>query len=473
MNSHVSFLLHLRRLILLLNQNKDISDAIILKEFILQNAGYFNDTHETITFIDALFYLCEEFTTEKIAGFYAASCSFYLSILNDTLLDVYFCGSQKSFITFKEKISKQNVNLVFFDIEQPCFDRCKIKPALSESRLSLLAYDYAGSHAVLKGDIGQPFAHYLHEDQWQNNHRDIDRYCEFLSYQYHRLMKITCDTIIFGSSYAHHALTHINSMNSLSFSIPGLDIASAHDLFFRMKNNHNASQIILCFGHYDLFKEIKKGGAGLYIDARNSIKKFTDLFFEDKRIHGAEKISDLPSFDLGIPVDDLVNNYYLGRNTLVENEKQSNDANIIANKLDEMQKNIDSTVSLTEEQLYNSGREVVSTHNKYVNYHDSFALNCEKMMEIKYDAEKSKSHVYLLIPPVSRGYSENLESRIKIKARDFFQTLDSDFFHLVDFATDERFNHTDFIDGHHLNIYGAKKLQSILFNRGVLSQREL
>lgn len=67
MNSHVSFLLHLRRLILLLNKNRNISDAIILKEFILQNAVYFNDTHETIAFIDALFYLCEGFTTEKIA----------------------------------------------------------------------------------------------------------------------------------------------------------------------------------------------------------------------------------------------------------------------------------------------------------------------------------------------------------------------------------------------------------------------
>ncbi len=473
MNSHVSFLLHLRRLILLLNQNKDISDAIILKEFILQNAGYFNDTHETIAFIDALFYLCEEFTTEKTAKFYAICCSFYLSFLNETLLDVYFCGRSDAFITFKEKLSRQNVNLFFFDVEQPCFDRCKIKSALSESRLSLLAYDYAGSNAVLKGDIGQPFAHYLHEDQWQNNHRDIDRYGEFLSYQYHRLMKITCNTIIFGSSYSHYALTHINSVNSLSFSIPGLDITSAHDLFFRMKNNHNASQIILCFGHYDLFKEIKKGSAGVYIDARNSIKKFTDLFFENKKVRGAEDNANSPCFDLGIPVDDLVNNYYLSRNTLVGNKSHSNDANIIANKLDEMQKNIDSTVSLTEEQLYNSGLEVVSTHNKYVNYHDSFALNCEKMMDIKYDAEKSKSHVYLLIPPVSRGYSENLDSRINIRARDFFQALDSDFFHLIDFSTDERFNHTDFIDGHHLNMYGAKKLQNILFNRGVLPQQEL
>ncbi|GBU11900.1 hypothetical protein AwEntero_05010 [Enterobacterales bacterium] len=100
-------------------------------------------------------------------------------------------------------------------------------------------------------------------------------------------------------------------------------------------------------------------------------------------------------------------------------------------------------------------------------------LNCVKMLEIKSDANENKQETYILIPPVSKGYIENLGDDIKTKAKDFLASLESEYFHILDLSADNDFYHTDFRDGHHLNSYGAKKLREKLFNAGMLTHREL
>ena len=70
MNDHVNFLLCLRTLILKLYKNKTDLDVIIINEYVLNNSKYFTGTPETIRFIDALFYLCEDFKRENIKSFY-------------------------------------------------------------------------------------------------------------------------------------------------------------------------------------------------------------------------------------------------------------------------------------------------------------------------------------------------------------------------------------------------------------------
>lgn len=107
MNDHVNFLLCLRTLILKLYKNKTDLDVMILKEYILNNSKYFTGTPETIRFIDALFYLCEDFKRENIKSFYIICYDLYVSILDNTIMDIYFLGEQESFVEFKKKISKK------------------------------------------------------------------------------------------------------------------------------------------------------------------------------------------------------------------------------------------------------------------------------------------------------------------------------------------------------------------------------
>ncbi|WP_347290191.1 hypothetical protein [Kluyvera georgiana] len=463
MNRFVNFLLDLRRLILLLNNNRTLTNGIILKEFILDNVEFLDNTTETINFIDAIYYLCEDFDAGNVDSLYKIGCAFYFSILSNNIIDVYFLGSQQSFTDFKSRINKSNINLIFYDVRTYSFVENNILKMLPKSKISVMAYDYSGSNIFLYGGCGTPFSYYLYEPTKNNTSESkgerSQQLCEFLCYQHSRLNKINVKTLIFGSSYSYFALTDIHSKNSLSISIPGLDITNTQDLFFNIADDNPATKNIFCFGYYDLFKEIKYGTAFTYVKARSALSKFKETHLKESN----------QNIDYNLTLDDSVDNIISTLYFIKPEEKSKKiSANITC-----VQDEIFSEDYLAEDENYLSGENIVSTHNKYIKYTHSFSLNCDTMLSIKEYVTIRKQDSYLLIPPVSKGYLENLDARIKEKATRFFETLESEYFHVIDLSNDKDFLYTDFIDGHHLNSNGAKKLQQKLFEAGILCHSQL
>lgn len=470
MNDHVNFLLCLRTLILKLYKNKTDLDVIILKEYVLNNSKYFTGTPETIRFIDALFYLCEDFKRENIKSFYIICYDLYVSILDNTIIDIYFLGEQESFVEFKKKISKKNVNFIFHDIKTYSFDKNVIKKELSESKLSIFAYDYSGSTVFLKGGIGKPFSCHLHENAIKP--RELSIWYDFLSHQYNRFIDQKFNTVIFGSSYAFHALTDINSIHSTSLSIPGLDITNAHDLYFKTNTINPINKTILCFGFYDLYKEISKGKSIVYTYAKESMNKFNDRHYNSIKKTEINDSNDTLMHKFNTEsIDVFIESIYINQRNISECSCHSTES--IAEKLSTMQRDINTEKFLNTDKHYLDGLGIVAQHNKYKKHADSFKLNCERIMDIKNAAENNKNHVYMIIPPVSVAYIENLDEQIKNECKRFFSSIESKHFHIFDFSADKDFNYTEFTDGHHLNINGAIKFREKLYSAGVLSNREL
>lgn len=97
MNANVRFMLNLRRLIIELNSDRKLINALELKELLLKNVQYLPDSDVTIDFVDSLFRLCEEFNSLAVEAFYVSSCLFYEHIMDILPKDV-FLSERKVFI---------------------------------------------------------------------------------------------------------------------------------------------------------------------------------------------------------------------------------------------------------------------------------------------------------------------------------------------------------------------------------------
>lgn len=83
-------MLNLRRLILALHSNRDLDNALELKEFLLSNNNHLIESNITINFIESLCLLCEEFHAHSVENFYSISCDFYAYMLDIKPKDIYF-----------------------------------------------------------------------------------------------------------------------------------------------------------------------------------------------------------------------------------------------------------------------------------------------------------------------------------------------------------------------------------------------
>lgn len=470
MNSNVKFMLNLRFFILALYNNQDVSNALELKEFLLDNCHHLPDGDATVAFIDALFMLCEFFHADCIDSFYMTSCNFYGYMMDIKTKDVFFIGKESAYKDFTTRVNIINFNIHFYNSEK-FIDIEKLSKEIYNSPFSVLAYDYHGSNAVLNKGVCRPFSHYLYEAPQKITRELHEDWTLFFAYQYMRLLDKKFKQIIFGSSYAYHALTDVNSENSVSFSIPGLDIISAMQLYHEIHKVPLDNKVIFCFGLYDFFKEIKKGNAKVYVDAYKAVTSFMngkDLSPESQsgRLH-----NHTTNLNISTSVDVLVSSRYLDDGTAENNrfENKNDDNDVIL----EMQKKINSAVQISKEEGEKLGIHTVSVHNKYIKYEDSFELNCRLMEELKNNANHLEKEVYFIIPPVQRSYIENLDKHIKHKVYNFLSTLKSQHFHVYDYSTDRDFHYCDFLDGHHLNMFGAKKLRNKLCNAGILDNEIL
>lgn len=463
MNANVKFMLNLRRLIIELNSDRKLINALELKELLLKNVQYLPDSDVTIDFVDSLFRLCEEFNSLAVEAFYVSSCLFYEHIMDILPKDVFFIGKESVYNNFIMQVNHLGYNILFYNCDH-FIDFESLSNKISNSQFSVLAYDFYGSEALLGKGVCKPFSHFYYEKRQATKHHLHQDWTVFLTYQYKRFIEEKHKQVILGSSYSYRTLTDMNSVNSVSFSLPGLDITSAVMFYNEIHQIPLNNKTIFCFGVYDFFKEIKKGNAQVYVYAHKAVMGFMD----------AKKSSFDPTclqvtLDLTASVDVIVSSRYFSCNDGENQEIFPSEGEIIS----ALQEGINHPTRDPKLDGELQGVQAVSLHNKYVKYESSFELNCELMMEVKRNSECLGKDVYFIIPPLPKSYVENINELMKNKVYDFLSRLESDFFHVRDFSSDNDFDYCDFSDGHHLNIHGAKKLRSKLHNAGILDSEVL
>ncbi|MCS2162949.1 hypothetical protein MUU47_17835 [Scandinavium sp. H11S7] len=465
MNGNVRFMLNLRYLFLALNSDRKLTSALELKELLINNIEHLPDSDTTIAFIDSLFVLCEEFSSPAVGVFYTSACDFYEYIMDINPKDVFFIGKESAYVDFTARIKHANYNISFYNSDH-LIDLEILNESVSNSRFSILAYDFHGSKALLNKGLCRPFAHFYYEKPQAYKCKIYDDWTVFLQYQYKRLMEGMHDQVILGSSYSYHTLTDVNSVNSLSFSLPGLDITSAM-MFYSEKNKiQSMNNTIFCFGVYDFFKEIKKGNAQVYVYAYKAVMAFSNA----KSVHPELRLRCSPvSHDLAASVDLIVGSRYLYCNDSGSEGELTDEHDILSR----LQEGIYYPVREPKCDDKLLGAQVVSLHNKYIKYENSFELNCELINKLKKNADRLCKKVYFIIPPLPESYVENISESMKNRVYDFLSELKSEFFHVRDYSIDRDFYYSDFYDGHHLNEHGAKKLRNKLYNEKILNSEVL
>lgn len=463
MNENVNFMLNLRRLIIALNNDRKLINALELKELLIKNVQYLPDSNETIVFIDALFMLCEEFNSLAVGEFYVSSCAFYEHIMDIPPKDIFFIGKESAYNDFIMQVSHFGHNISFYNCDH-FIDIESLSEEIANSQFSILAYDFYGSEILLGKGVCKPFSHFYYEKRQPTRHQLHEDWAVFLTYQYKRFLEEKHKQVILGSSYSYRTLTDVNSVNSISFSLPGLDITSAMMFYNEIHQIQLSNKTIFCFGLYDFFKEIKKGNAEVYVNAHKAVMGFLDA----KK--SSPDLSRLPvTLDLTASVDVIVSSRYFSS---ANNEKQEDfpcERKIIL----ALQEGINHPTRDPKLDGELQGLQAVSLHNKYVKYESSFELNCELMMGLKKNSEFLGKTIYFIIPPLPESYVKNINELMKNKVYNFLSGLESEFFHVCDFSSDKEFDYCDFHDGHHLNMHGAKKLRNKLHSAGILDSELL
>lgn len=474
MHSHVTFMSGVRRLILALKRERELINALELKEFLISNSHFLAENTFTIQLIDTLFILCEKFEAERIESFYRIACQFYISLLDMTTLDVFFVGEYDNYKDWLGQFSDQKKNVEFINSDQP-INYALLTQKITESSLPIIVNDYDGSNALVNRGVCRPFAHLYYERQQPQTYRNLyEDWSTFLAYQYKRFLQQKFDQVICGSSYSYHALTDINSTNSISFSLPGLDITSAVSLYQTIQQIPLAHTTIFCFGLYDFFKEIKRGNAAVYANAHRAVMAFKASALCDD-VPSASRLTTTEAFvDINMPVDEIVQTRYFTSKDCGE-LKCALDTREERDIVEELQRKNNLAISrqASEDEVNGGGAHTVSLHNKYVKYTHSYALNCRLLSEVKKKAEHVGNNIYFIIPPLPESYVKNLDDVLKKQVYSFLETLASAHFQVRDFSADRDFNYTDFFDGQHLNRYGAEKLRGKLYSAGILSYPQL
>ena len=461
-------MLNLRRLILALHSNRDLDNALELKEFLLSNNNHLIESNITINFIESLCLLCEEFHAHSVENFYSISCDFYAYMLDIKPKDIYFFGSTTAYNEFTNQVTNADFNILFYNSEHT-IDIGALNEKIYNSQLSVLAYDYHGSETVFNKGVYRPFSYFYYESPQKNTRMIYEDWKVFLTHQYKRFVEEEFDQVILGSSYAYHALTDINSVSSVSFSLPGLDITDAMRLYNEIHQISLSNSVIFCFALYDLFKETKYGKDAVFVNARKAVAAFMDAKVLTREQLIDESSNHTEFSDIANPVDIIISSRYFKHNTIKNKKHQLNDSDVIYN----IQSAINKTTQISKDKGELLGAHAASQHNKLAKYKKSFELNCALVQSLKKNSEILGKDVFFIIPPLPESYVENVSESIKNDAYHFLKTLESQFFHVIDFSTDRDFCYADFSDGHHLNIFGAKKLRNKLFDAGILNNDEL
>lgn len=470
MNRYVDFMLCLRRVVLKLNDDKKEIYALMMKELLIKNSDFLPENCTAIDFIDEVFLLCEEFDVSSLCGFYFTACDFYSMMLDQKAMDVFFIGNKHNFEGLKTRLDSPRKNIELYNADNEIDIEC-LSEKIASSPLSVLVYDHQGSQLVFNKGMCRPFAH-IYYGEVSSSPKKYDVWGGFLLYQFKRFARYKFELVILGSSYSYHTLTDVNSVNSVSFSLRGLDITSAKLIFDELNKIHLSEKNILCFGLYDLFKEIKKGNAPDYVNANKAVMIFKNSLSAEFDSEMQSVVSMMTPVDIKKSIDSIIEERYFTAG-LSSGEYNLSKKDIECKYINNLQKSVNllERVSTSEGEI--KGAHVANLHSKYTKYEHSFEVNCKLLLDCKDNAERQRKSVFFIIPPLPKSYIENLSETLVDKSYSFLCELESQYFHVIDLSSEPEFEYSDFADGHHLNISGAKKLQNKLYQLGILNMAVL
>lgn len=470
MNQECIFIKNLHNFMMQLRTYKNDTTIDQIKNLVIANSTLLDENVETIDFINNLIDLSEKHISHQDALSFCDVIENYLSyFLLLKPCEVFYIGSNENincvYSIVPQKIIKK-VNLIIVNTLQ---EALQAKVDTTNCSRPILVTDRIGRHSI---EINKSVV--LSAINAKSNHMKYnlsDTTIGFLPIMEKRFDSIAnnknTDMVIVGSSYAYQAFPETLTPYSVNLSIWGGDITLAYSIIRKIINSSSIRKFMIVLGYHDIFYESSMGFSGTFpISVEFCDNKSINYDFSIRKGFKANhnKNISLDVFTESIYEENLVFDKIFFKSVtspFINRKPHDNKESMISYV---------NTRSYSRDFTYSSKKinsRVISL-GKNRDRTKSLAVNIELMEKLLNLISESNSHLYIVIPPFLKYFTENYNSEMKKESIRYINSLSGiNYVSIMDYANDTDFLPEDFYDTDHLNLTGAEKICRKISDRGV------
>ncbi len=282
-------------------------------------------------------------------------------------------------------------------------------------------------------------------------HHSLSYYMEKV---YSKLKERGSKTFITGNSYAHFGFPEkYLAHETVNLSAPCLCIKQIHAITHHILSYYNeVDNFIFCIGLFDLYHDMLKVSHEIPRMVAESYSTFSTknnispYIYEKKLSHYINE-----RFFKGFKDDVLFNEDDLEKEYIT----QFNNIH-------------DATVVDSEHKHNNAAAERALCYKGLLYRENTRQENQRLLREITENFKQNGKQLTIILPPLTKSYTENLGSEMINNTLLFLNTLVSPNIRLIDFSNHPDFLWNDFRDGEHLSLGGADKMINKLRAEGII-----
>lgn len=487
MSDKINFILTLKKLICSLKKYKNNHDIDNIKNFFINNTERLKENDLLITIINKLIFLSEkDVSVEEADDFVENISQYWFNLINESKFHIVFYGDNENFLILTQLV---NLKDKIIDIDYVDMDKL-YTPIFSKDIYPVAIYDDKGS-SILKTKEKNTYLDYIYIpfNSFSNKSMPINLdFSKYLDYEFKKIKSKSIKNIVTGSSHAWFAFPDSLTTITSNMSMHCADLTYASSIINQLETHSANYSYLHIVSPFDLFNELSLRKRLFPKQVFNSIRAFCHnnnipYNYSTSSNKNSVTLSDSITSSINLtspisitsPISDILTNILINTKEI--------DINIDFNfNFNTLNKSI-SSVFLPEEIIKSQNRtdyqqKDMADNNSIVagQYHsamykrkNSFDVNAENITAIIKSIKKQKAKIHFIIPPYPKLYMSNINKDMLSETIIFYKSIaDNETIYFSDYSNESDFIQSDFLDGDHLNLNGAKKFISKLSERGII-----